>query len=40
MRGPMSAAGSKPYHHGDLARALVAAAHQLLELEGPEAERR
>jgi AcrR family transcriptional regulator len=31
------AAGSRPYHHGDLRRALVDAARRLLEAEGPSA---
>lgn len=33
----MSSGGSRPYHHGDLRRALMTAASRLLESEGPEA---
>jgi AcrR family transcriptional regulator len=33
----MSLSDSRPYHHGDLRRALISAAHDLLEVEGPDA---
>jgi AcrR family transcriptional regulator len=33
----MSVSEPRPYHHGDLRRALIGAAHDLLELEGPDA---
>ena len=36
MRETASVA-SKPYHHGDLSRALVMAARRILETEGPAA---
>src|ERR1700744_2632302 len=32
-----SAEPAKPYHHGDLSRALVAAGRRILEAEGPDA---
>src|ERR1700758_3471721 len=35
-RGP-SPEPAKPYHHGDLSRALVAAGRRILESEGPDA---
>ncbi|HEY1926484.1 MAG TPA: helix-turn-helix domain-containing protein, partial [Caulobacteraceae bacterium] len=35
-RGDAPEAG-KPYHHGDLSRALVAAGRRILETEGPDA---
>ncbi len=37
MRETASAAVAKPYHHGDLSRALVQAARRILENEGPAA---
>jgi AcrR family transcriptional regulator len=36
-RGPADAACARPYHHGDLSRALVAAGRRILESEGPAA---
>jgi AcrR family transcriptional regulator len=37
MRESQSAAEARPYHHGDLRRALVEAARRILEAEGPNA---
>ncbi|HEY1926688.1 MAG TPA: TetR/AcrR family transcriptional regulator [Caulobacteraceae bacterium] len=36
-RRPPPAEAAKPYHHGDLSRALVSAGRRILETEGPDA---
>src|ERR1700752_269947 len=36
-RRPPAAEAAKPYHHGDLSRALIDAGRGVLELEGPDA---